>query len=95
MSDKPRLCRWPLHGQVLVVDDDEPYRRIVSLRLQRIGCTCHGAATCEAAIQLLRQNPAIAVAVLDYQWSPLERCYYAEVVADGQHGWVPESLLRE
>lgn len=35
------------------------------------------------------------VAVLDYQWSPLERRYYAEVSADGQRGWVPENLLRK
>ena len=37
---------------------------------------------------------ATTVAVLDYQWSPLERGYYVEVVADGQRGWVPESMLR-
>jgi hypothetical protein len=35
------------------------------------------------------------VAVLDYQWSPLEQRYYAEVIAGGQRGWVAESLLRE
>jgi hypothetical protein len=35
------------------------------------------------------------VAVLDYQWSPLERRYYTEIVANGQRGWVPESMLRE
>ena len=35
------------------------------------------------------------VALLDYQWSPLERRYYAEVMADGQRGWVPETMLRE
>jgi len=34
------------------------------------------------------------VTVLDYQWSPLQRSYYAEVIADGQRGWVPESMLR-
>lgn len=72
MSDKPRLCRWPLSGQVLVVDDDDPYRRIVSLRLQHLGCTCHTAATHEAALQLLHQNPTIAVAVLDYHMSQSE-----------------------
>jgi len=35
------------------------------------------------------------VAVLDYQWSPLEQCYYVEVIAGGQRGWVVESMLRE
>ena len=35
------------------------------------------------------------VALLDYQWSPLEQRYYTEVVAEGQRGWVPESMLRE
>jgi hypothetical protein len=35
------------------------------------------------------------VTVLDYQWSPLERQYYAEVTAEGQRGWVPETMLRE
>jgi Tfp pilus assembly protein PilF len=35
------------------------------------------------------------VAILDYQWSPLERRYYAEIIADGQRGWVPETMLRE
>jgi hypothetical protein len=34
------------------------------------------------------------VTVLDYQWSPLEQSYYAEVIAEGQRGWVPESMLR-
>lgn len=34
------------------------------------------------------------VTVLDYQWSPLQQSYYAEVIADGQRGWVPESMLR-
>jgi hypothetical protein len=35
------------------------------------------------------------VAVLEYQWSPLERRYYAEVMSDGERGWVPESMLRD
>jgi hypothetical protein len=35
------------------------------------------------------------VAILDYQWSRLERRYYVEVAAQGQRGWVPESLLRQ
>jgi hypothetical protein len=35
------------------------------------------------------------VTVLGYQWSPLERRYYAEIIADGQRGWVPETMLRE
>jgi hypothetical protein len=35
------------------------------------------------------------VAILDYQWSSLERRYYAEVIANGQRGWVPETMLRE
>jgi hypothetical protein len=34
------------------------------------------------------------VTVLDYQWSPLEQGYYAEVIAEGQRGWVPETMLR-
>jgi hypothetical protein len=34
------------------------------------------------------------VAVLDYRWSPLEQRYYAEVVAGGQRGWVPEDLVK-
>ena len=35
------------------------------------------------------------VTILDYQWSPLEQRYYTEVIAEGQRGWVPESMLRE
>jgi hypothetical protein len=35
------------------------------------------------------------VAVLDYQWSPLEQRYYVQVSAGGQRGWVAESMLRE
>jgi Tfp pilus assembly protein PilF len=35
------------------------------------------------------------VAILDYRWSPLERRYYTEVSADGQRGWVPETILRQ
>jgi hypothetical protein len=35
------------------------------------------------------------VAILDYRWSSLERRYYTEVSADGQRGWVPETILRQ
>jgi Tfp pilus assembly protein PilF len=35
------------------------------------------------------------VTVLEYQWSPLEQTYYVEVVAGGQQGWIPESMLKQ
>ena len=66
MMDKPTRQPWLLHGHVLVIDDDEPYRRIVALRLGSAGCTCHTAATHDEGLRLLHTNPQISIAVLDY-----------------------------
>jgi len=55
-----------LMAPVLVVDDNEPYRRIVALRLEGAGCPCHLADTHEAALSLLRRHLDIKVAVIDY-----------------------------
>jgi CheY-like chemotaxis protein len=51
---------------VLVVDDDEAYRRIVALRMQSVGCTCHVSGTHDEAVRLLSRHLDIEVAVLDY-----------------------------
>lgn len=34
------------------------------------------------------------VSVLRYQWSTLERQYYALIAAEGKRGWVPETQIR-
>ena len=66
----PRACA--LTVPVLVVDDDEPDRRIAALRLRGTGCACHLADTHEAALRLLREHPDIRVAVIDYHMKESE-----------------------
>ena len=51
---------------MLIVDDDEAYRRIVALRMESIGCRCHLSGTHAEALRLLSRHPEIEVAVLDY-----------------------------
>jgi CheY-like chemotaxis protein len=51
---------------VLIVDDDEAYRRIVALRMGSVGCRCHVAGTYDEALRLLSGHPEIEAAVLDY-----------------------------
>ncbi len=65
-AQTPRARTRTLTVPVLVVDDNEPYRRIVALRLKGAGCACHLAETHEAALRLLREHPEIKVAVIDY-----------------------------
>jgi CheY-like chemotaxis protein len=64
--DRPSPDPTLLSGRVLVVDDDDAYRRIVALRMQSVGCTCHVAGTHAEAVRLLSRHPEIEVAVLDY-----------------------------
>ena len=56
----------PLPGSVLVVDDDDAYRRIAALRLSAGGVACRVAGTHEEALCLLRKHGDIDVVVVDY-----------------------------
>ena len=64
--DRPSRDPTLLSGRVLLVDDDDAYRRIVALRMQSVGCTCHVSGTHDEAVRLLSQHPEIEVVVLDY-----------------------------
>ncbi len=64
--DRPSPDPTLLSGRVLVVDDDDAYRRIVALRMERIRCRCHVAGTHAETLRLLSRHPEIEVAVLDY-----------------------------
>jgi len=56
----------PLGGSLLIVDDDENYRRIVELQLLALGCTCISARTHEETIQIVENNDRIRFVLLDY-----------------------------
>jgi len=75
---------------VLVVDDNEPYRRIAALRLQGAGCMCHVADTHEAAFRLLREHLDIKVAVIDYHMRGNED---VAVLVDGIRSARPDVTL--
>ncbi|MBI1826445.1 MAG: response regulator [Planctomycetes bacterium] len=67
MTDEPSpSCRVTV-GAVLIVEDNEAYRRITTLRLRSIGLECHEADTHEKALRLLRERSEIKVAVIDYE----------------------------
>ena len=66
VADRASHDPVPCLGSVLVVDDDADYRRIVSLRMESVGCQCHLAGTHAEALRLLTRHPEIEVAVLDY-----------------------------
>lgn len=66
-------------GKVLVVDDDEAYRRIVALQLRAAGCTCLTASTQGDALRQLHEDDAIDVILLDYT----------------MHGTGPDPLLEQ
>ena len=66
VADRPSRDPVPCLGCVLIVDDDEAYRRIVALRMGSVGCRCHAAGTHDEALRLLSGHPEIEAAVLDY-----------------------------
>jgi CheY-like chemotaxis protein len=66
VADRPSRDPLVLHGGLLVVDDDEAYRRIVALRMESGGCRCHVAGTHDEALRLLSRHLDIEAAVLDY-----------------------------
>ncbi len=66
VADRPSRDPVPCLGCVLIVDDDEAYRRIVALRMGSVGCRCHVAGTHDEALRLLSGHPEIEAAVLDY-----------------------------
>jgi CheY-like chemotaxis protein len=66
VADRPSRGPVPCLGCVLIVDDDEAYRRIVALRMGSVGCRYHAAGTHDEALRLLSGHPEIDVAVLDY-----------------------------
>ena len=51
---------------ILIVDDEEPIRRLYSVSLSRVGWTCHSAATHDEALEALRSAPEITTILLDY-----------------------------
>lgn len=64
---------------LLVVDDDAAYRRIVALQLRSIGWTCVTASTHAEPLEELVDNPDIDVVLLDYT----------------MHGSGPQALVQE
>ena len=72
MNAHAELPQLLLNSDVLVVDDNAAYARIICLRLQAIGCTCHTAGTPEEAMQLLRTHSNIRVAIVDYQMGSVD-----------------------
>lgn len=53
-------------AEVLVVDDDENYRRIAVLRLSAAGCRCYEASGGDEALAALHLRPGISVVLLDH-----------------------------
>ena len=66
-------------GKILIVEDDEAYRRIVALQLRHAGCTCLTASTLADAGRQLHEDDDIDVILLDYT----------------MHGRGPDALLEE
>lgn len=64
---EPGHGTWPRSGRVLVVDDQAMIRVMSSTLLERAGATCYTAATHEAALRYLREDPGIDVVLLDYE----------------------------
>lgn len=90
MSETPGHHVSALPTPVLVVDDNEPYRRIVALRLQGAGCVCYLADTHGDALRLLREHPDIKVAVIDYHMKENED---VAVLVEGIRGARPDVTL--
>jgi CheY-like chemotaxis protein len=62
---EPTIIRWPLDGQVLIIDCSGMVRRVVATELEQAGCICHAAADSEMGLRLLRRDPRIQVVILD------------------------------
>jgi signal transduction histidine kinase/ActR/RegA family two-component response regulator len=55
-SVPPEEADWKLHGDVLLVEDNEVNAFIASMTLESLGVTCHQARNGDVAVQLFRQH---------------------------------------
>lgn len=63
---EPKLVRWPFVGRVLIVDEQELYRRFTTAMLQAAGTGCYAAQTHEQALRLFEKDDGIEYVIVDY-----------------------------
>ncbi|NLX12433.1 MAG: response regulator [Phycisphaerales bacterium] len=62
----PKHVRWPFVGRVLIIDEQELYRRFATAMLQSAGAGCYTAQTYEQAVNLLEKDDGIEYIIVDY-----------------------------
>lgn len=58
--------RWPLEGNVLIVDGEQLVRQVVVAGLEQAQCICHAAENPQTAQRLFERDPQIRVVILDH-----------------------------
>ena len=58
--------RWPLEGNVLILDGEQLVRQVVVAGLEQAQCICHAAEDPQTAQRLFERDPQIRVVILDY-----------------------------
>ena len=53
-------------GRILVVDKNDLQTRLAKGQIERTGCRCHAADSMDIGLQMLRADPGIHTALLDY-----------------------------
>jgi len=75
--DEPKTIRWPFTGRVLVVDDDELFRRFAVPMLESSGAGCYAVETHAEALRLAEGDEGIRFVLLDYE---MPGCRAADLV---------------
>ncbi len=63
---EPKQIRWPFVGRVLIVDEQELYRRFATAMLQSASAGCYAAQTHEQALRLFEKDDGIEYVIVDY-----------------------------
>lgn len=65
--EEPRTICWPFESRVLVVDDQELFRRFAVAMLQAAGAGCYSAETRAHALRLFGEDEGINYVILDFE----------------------------
>ena len=77
-----------MQRKVLLLEDDESIRSMLSLNLKRSGFQAYEAATGELAISLAALHPDIDLAVLDIMLPGINGIEVCKILRESTRSWV-------
>lgn len=69
LTDVP--FRWQKESRIMVIDDEEFFRRMLSSQFEEAGAFCHTAENYSMALNTLRRDPGIKYVILDFDMPDL------------------------